>query len=365
MIEYVGLATDDLKQPPPVSMQPYIAQAASAESLSSVSVTPTFDVVMSDGSGGQLGFANGADIAVSTSGIGIRPDDTDYPFAHPTDYLIGPGPQSVTMSNFQDPEVRWSWRSDSLVCVYQRGSAAVSDSDIVAVGDAMSAVNRDAITKTTHLTTIQVEGTVERYARLGQVAMAQNDSLTVTMDTTGAIEISNSGSAKSYDLILWYSASFDDGYIQPLQPVSIEANANHRVEPVWPALEVAPITILIDNDQNGTYEDTTTADVPTAAEEPEGPVLPGTFSLSQNYPNPFNPSTRISYTVPKQSDVTIRVFNILGQQVRKFAEGVKAPGIYEIQFNATASGSALPSGVYFYRMEAGDFTQTKRMLLLK
>ena len=89
--------------------------------------------------------------------------------------------------------------------------------------------------------------------------------------------------------------------------------------------------------------------------------VPTVFSLSQNYPNPFNPTTVIHYTVPKTSLVNLSVFNLLGQEVKTLVNEEKSPGEYEVRFD----GSNLPSGIYFYRLVAGDFVKTMKMLLMK
>jgi len=89
--------------------------------------------------------------------------------------------------------------------------------------------------------------------------------------------------------------------------------------------------------------------------------IPAAFSLSQNFPNPFNPTTVIHYTVPKTSLVNLSVFNLLGQEVKTLVNEEKSPGEYEVRFD----GSNLPSGIYFYRLVAGDFVKTMKMLLMK
>jgi hypothetical protein len=85
------------------------------------------------------------------------------------------------------------------------------------------------------------------------------------------------------------------------------------------------------------------------------------FSLEQNYPNPFNPSTKIKYSVPLSSNVIIKSFDILGNELETLVNEDKPAGNYEVEFN----GSGLPSGIYFYRIEAGEFVETKKMILLK
>ena len=97
-----------------------------------------------------------------------------------------------------------------------------------------------------------------------------------------------------------------------------------------------------------------------SADEP-GVSIPLGFALLQNYPNPFNPSTTIRYGLPHRSHVTLTVYNTLGQQLATLINSDIDAGYHEIQFNA----NNLASGVYFYRIQAGEFTATKRLLLLK
>jgi mannose/cellobiose epimerase-like protein (N-acyl-D-glucosamine 2-epimerase family) len=90
-------------------------------------------------------------------------------------------------------------------------------------------------------------------------------------------------------------------------------------------------------------------------------VLVNNFELYQNYPNPFNPSTTINYQIPDLSFVTLKVNDVLGNEITTIVNEQKPAGNYEVGFNATG----LPSGVYFYQLKAGNFIETKKMLLLK
>jgi len=89
--------------------------------------------------------------------------------------------------------------------------------------------------------------------------------------------------------------------------------------------------------------------------------LPTRYSLHPNYPNPFNLSTRITYDLPTTSPVTLEIFDLLGRRVATLAKGMQPTGTYSILFD----GSSLPSGLYFYRLHAGTFIQTQKMILLK
>jgi hypothetical protein len=106
-------------------------------------------------------------------------------------------------------------------------------------------------------------------------------------------------------------------------------------------------------------------DIPTSVGDPVGGV-PTTFALSQNYPNPFNPSTAIDYALSERAFVTIKVHNLLGQEVKTLVAEEKGAGIYTLQWNGKDNaGNDVPSGMYLYTMRAGNFVQTKKMMLMK
>jgi hypothetical protein len=124
---------------------------------------------------------------------------------------------------------------------------------------------------------------------------------------------------------------------------------------------------------NGEWSSASVMLIITSVEED---AIPKKFALYQNYPNPFNPTTRISYSIPMHSvsaenpattggqsvvNVTLTVYNALGQKVTTLVNKEQLPGNYTVQFNATN----LPSGIYFYRLKAGDFVSTKKMILMK
>jgi hypothetical protein len=116
----------------------------------------------------------------------------------------------------------------------------------------------------------------------------------------------------------------------------------------------------IDNDGSFEYSDVV-----------EVEVVPAQFELSQNYPNPFNPSTTIRFSLPKETQLKINIYNMLGELVNTIAEGTYEAGYHKVTFSAkggSASGgnaSALPSGAYIYRIESPDFVQVKKMVLIK
>ena len=140
----------------------------------------------------------------------------------------------------------------------------------------------------------------------------------------------NSNSPKSY--------SFLDESISPGKPAYRTGRYSYRLK-------------QIDND--GTFEFSKTIEVDLG--------IPTDFQLSQNYPNPFNPSTTINYNLPEAANVKLIIYNILGQEIKTLVNEFKEAGVHTINFNA----SELNSGLYIYKIEAGSFTQTRKMTLIK
>jgi hypothetical protein len=93
----------------------------------------------------------------------------------------------------------------------------------------------------------------------------------------------------------------------------------------------------------------------------QGRIRPAEPFLAQNYPNPFNPATAISYQLSDAGTVTLKVYDVLGKEVATLVEGVQSAGIHTARFE----GSLLRSGVYFYRIQAGSFSDTKKLILIK
>ena len=102
------------------------------------------------------------------------------------------------------------------------------------------------------------------------------------------------------------------------------------------------------------------SEIITSVEEQKG-KLPDNFILEQNFPNPFNPSTTIRYSIPTSDFVTLKVYDVLGNEVATLVNEEKPAGSYEVNFNA----SQLSSGIYFYKLQAGSFVETKKMILLR
>ncbi len=106
---------------------------------------------------------------------------------------------------------------------------------------------------------------------------------------------------------------------------------------------------------------TITVGSPTAVDDDNDGLLPNNFSLGQNYPNPFNPTTRIEFSIPQAGNVSVEIFNVLGQKATSLVDRQFSAGQHIVEFDA----SEFPSGIYFYRLKHNQGTLTKKMVLMK
>ena len=93
--------------------------------------------------------------------------------------------------------------------------------------------------------------------------------------------------------------------------------------------------------------------------------IPNDFKIYQNYPNPFNPSTTIKYSIPHQSKVILKIYDVLGNEIETLVNEEKFAGNYEVEFNPVSSNLNLASGIYFYQLKVGEYVHTMKMILLK
>ena len=159
-----------------------------------------------------------------------------------------------------------------------------------------------------------------------------------------------------------------------LKPDFLELIANSRSPNYSAILQGIPsvsdtgshnISILLNDGYGGadTLNYILTVNIVTGI-KPEEP-LPTEFVLFQNYPNPFNPSTKIRYSIPYASYVKIVVYDLLGQESAVLVNEYQYAGHYEINLNAATTGGGLPSGIYYYRLQAGEYSQTKKLIVMK
>jgi hypothetical protein len=178
---------------------------------------------------------------------------------------------------------------------------------------------------------------------LGEDVISQYTALTPVLDTT---EREKSDSYSFWQMeypAVWYSEHQSNPYWHTTYDILSTIDGAYAAEIARSAL-----ALLLTLDK-------------LTVVSPAAETVPNTLRLCQNYPNPFNPSTAIEYQLPIQSHVTLKVFNMLGQEAAVLVDEVQEAGYKSVQFNA----SSLPSGVYLYRLTAGDFVAAKKLIVLK
>jgi len=165
-----------------------------------------------------------------------------------------------------------------------------------------------------------------------------------------------------YENKLNYGGSIDlDAEALTYTSFSFDLNTDNSDTPdsIWIQFEIAGSSVS--NYGIGTYALIDQLVFDQATEVKSIIQVPNGYSLNQNYPNPFNPLTTIEYSIPKTSHVDLRVFDVLGNEVATLVNEYRPIGIYEVEFEATS----LSSGVYFYKLQAGEYVGTKKMILMR
>jgi hypothetical protein len=128
----------------------------------------------------------------------------------------------------------------------------------------------------------------------------------------------------------------------------------------WPSGIIQNVDGLNLNEYKNVIEDTTLVSVNTESNQ-----LPTDFQLYQNYPNPFNPSTNIGFQIEESGLVTLKVYDVLGNELATLLDEEKERGSYSVQFNTSSVNHLPSSGMYFYTLKTGNYSETKKMILLK
>lgn len=233
----------------------------------------------------------------------------------------------TTASNSLNPNNSIGWGIvDAYAAVLQNGIVISTDPDISLTNDSNYSIGMYVVSKSV--------------VKKDSVRLIYSNDSGVTFSSTQMIltEIVDSATnSGKYTAIIPKSSAVIKFYVR-----AVDATNNPRTSPYK-----AP-TALYD------------VKTGTTGVRPENPV-PTIFSLEQNFPNPFNPTTNIRYHLPQSGTVSLKVYNVLGKEIAILVNGIQSFGSYTVPFNS----SGLASGIYFYRLQADNFIETKKMVLLK
>jgi hypothetical protein len=198
------------------------------------------------------------------------------------------------------------------------------------------------------------------FAELGVLPLKVDfDSTLLNSSSSYQIYIANSGNAQlNIDSITISDSRFTNSNI-----TSIEAYSFNKIQIEFIPDSIKNYNALLTVFSNAGVKEIVLTGIGknNAANVVDENFTPIAFSLEQNFPNPFNPTTIISFKLPEKSNVDLKIYDVLGNDVATLLNGYKSAGSYEVEWNA----SNLPSGVYIYQLRAGTYTQIKKMMLLK
>ncbi len=315
-------------------------------------------IIIKDSNGNQVGYSNNLVIDQMPGAFPFIPSTgSETP---PYGYILPTGSYSIEMKDFSDSESDISFFTINSVFDFERYDASSEQDDKLYFDDGLSFYNPDQTIKSINLTNIVNEGKKEKLTSIRAFNMQQNDSVKVLIENTDNFKVISFGSSKNYEIELEFNSGTQLGRFNNPN-ISLPTNSSHTFLPNWNDLSGSSLKILLDLGNDGTIDDTITV-INTVDVDDQGLLLhPSEYNLAQNYPNPFNPTTTIRYSVPKNSLVTLKVYDILGNEITTLVNEEKTIGTFEVKFDA----SGLASGIYFYQLKADNYSNTKKLILMK
>jgi hypothetical protein len=318
-------------------------------------------VLITNGNNNSIGYYNGSLITNLPDAypLIVENGSTGPPLGYE---LPGNSPYSILLNEFSGDEISAFLFEGKESFIYERDLAIQGQTDRLFFDEGLSVGNNDPQTKTVRLTYLISEIADEKLTSITSLDLAQYDSVKIESPDTNTVKMISFGSAKDYAIELNYVTENGLKIFEAIN-ILLPENSAHIYMPDWSNISGSDLMVLLDQGNNGTIDDTLyLQNEVTSINDDQGSLLiPGEYRLDQNYPNPFNNSTVIRYAIPKEGLVKLEIFNALGEKITSLVREVKQAGSYTFSFNSVN----LPSGVYFYRLESGKFTETKKMILLK
>ncbi|MBK7631231.1 MAG: SBBP repeat-containing protein [Ignavibacteriales bacterium] len=322
--------------------------------------TTSASIQIQDNVGNQTGFINNLiQLDIPGSAPFVFDNGSETP---PYGYTLPADNYSIVLNEFIEDTVATFFFTGNKSFLYERNGADQTETDRLFFDGGVSVANPDAQTKTVKLLNLINETTQEKLFVARSLELAQNDSVKIENPDSNKIKLISYGSAKDYDIELNYVTENEFGRFGDFN-IPMSANSSHTFVPNWTELTNSELQVLVDIGNDGTIDDTLylSNQVTGTADDQGSLFTPDSYNLAQNYPNPFNPSTKISWQSPVGSHQTLKIYDILGNEVATLINEYREAGRYEVTFDA----SKLASGMYLYRLQAGSFVETKKMLLLK
>lgn len=362
---YLTRRMDDFYFPPLIP--PKISAISKAEDEEILSEYLQFynifssSIMIKDSKGKTIGFDDS--VAFNDLEKGIPIISANGVYQPPIGYFLPEDTYHIEMNNYSDSLSFFEVFSDSTIYNYSRKNSRSTEKDYLTYDNGISFANRENILKVINLEAIINEGNSNKIYQTFDIKISSNDSIKINRYKNDQLALDNFSQDKIYRLRI-ISISADNEATFEHSDINLYVNSRHIINPDWENLKDKPIKIFIDENINDIIDDTLFIENQyTGIEEKLENILtfPTMYELMQNYPNPFNATTTIQFGLPIATNVKIEIYNMMGQHLETLLESWKPAGFHSIKLNA----QNMTSGIYIYRIQAGDFVQTKKMILLK
>ncbi len=344
--------------PPTLSDIPFTRMTAGVPGGMTVVPTLNASVLITNGDGDSLGYVDSLVIDDHPGGHPFVPETGSM--TPPYLYDLPDDAVEIRLDNFSDPLAGLSIFTDSAAFIYRRSDAGASQTDQIGFDGNLTISNNDPQDKAVSVQVMMVKGADEEKSYVvGSCVLDQGGWLRFERWDEDRLRLLNAGGQTTYDLSVDYvTASGHGEFHHP--GILVEGGASHLIDPDWSDLG-QPARIYIDNGSDGSFDDTIDVSTVLGAGDGGRRGIPSEHQLAQNYPNPFNPTTTIRFALATAAHVTLKVFDMLGREAAVLVDGPREPGYHSVEWDA----GKLSGGVYYYRLQAGTFIQTKKLLLLR
>ena len=321
------------------------------------------NILIRNSSGDSIGYSSNFLFNTFTNGYPLIPPTSEP--SRPLGYVLPANNYEIIIDSSKQTNSYVAFLTDSILMMYGREDAEGTQRDKITIDNNLTYQTKDAKEKTINFRTIIIGASSQKVFDLLNFNVSQNDLVQLSKINNDDLNIKNNGAQKFYDLSLELASATENPKFFSGK-INLPLNTSHQIYPDWIDLHIVKIFQDIGND--GIIDDTLfVVNELTGIHDEESLQNPAEYFLAQNYPNPFNPTTKIKYSIPATvktghaSSLQLKVYDILGREVATLVNKQQQPGNYEVEFNA----SNLSSGIYFYELKAGNFVQTKKMILIR
>jgi uncharacterized delta-60 repeat protein len=268
----------------------------------------------------------------------------------------------IEMNNFHSDKINTFFFTGNKSFLYQRNQATQTQTDQLFFDGGIHINNYDNELKTFSLLSLVNETTQEKLCIFRSLKTNVNEEVVMDIPDSNTIKITTYSTAQEYNIELYYLTGSGIGKFI-FNNITLPENSSHTIIPDWENLKDSMLIVVVDLNDDYIMDDTLyfNNQYTGYGDDENSPLLQRGFSMSQNYPNPFNTNTFITYQLPIASQVTLKVLDLLGNEVATLVNENKPAGNYKVEFDA----SFFAPGIYFYKLQTGNFSLTKKMILYR